>query len=235
MIEFTLNGANISFMGSNDLSLLTWLREDQGIYSPKNGCSGQGACGACLIEIDGKAALSCRTSMKKIAGSKIVTIEGFDKELKDTLAKAFVKKGAVQCGFCTPGFLSRTKILLEQNITPSRDEIKKALATNLCRCTGYAKIIDAVVLAAQSLRDKKEIKLIENGGVGKNRSKHDAYLTALGQREFIDDLRFPDMAFGALRFSDHPRAKVLVIKLIKPKNCTELSEYLRQKISRENE
>jgi aldehyde oxidoreductase len=217
MIEFTLNGANISFMGSNDLSLLTWLREDQGIYSPKNGCSGQGACGACLIEIDGKAALSCRTSMKKIAGSKIVTIEGFDKELKDTLAKAFVKKGAVQCGFCTPGFLSRTKILLEQNITPSRDEIKKALATNLCRCTGYAKIIDAVVLAAQSLRDKKEIKLIENGGVGKNRSKHDAYLTALGQREFIDDLRFPDMAFGALRFSDHPRAKVLVIKIDKAK------------------
>jgi selenium-dependent xanthine dehydrogenase len=213
MIEFTLNGVLISFTGSEDLPLLTWLREDQGIVSPKNGCSGQGACGACLIEIDGKAALSCRTPMEKLSGSKIVTIEGFDPDLKDTLARAFVKKGAVQCGFCTPGFLSRTKILLEQNKTPTRDEIKKALAANLCRCTGYAKIIDAVILAAQSLRDKKEIKLNETGGVGKNRPKHDAYLTALGQRKFIDDMRFTGMVFGALRFSDHPRARVLAIKI----------------------
>ena len=160
--------------------------------------------------------------MKKIAGSKIVTIEGFDKGLKDTLAKAFVKKGAVQCGFCTPGFLSRTKILLEQNNNPSPEEIKKALATNLCRCTGYAKIIDAVVLAAQSLRDKKEIILIENLGVGKNRPKHDAYLTALGQRQFIDDMKFPDMVFGALRFSDHPRARVLAIKIDKAKKLPDV-------------
>ncbi len=213
MIKFTLNGAPISFTGSEDLSLLTWLREEKGIVSPKNGCSGQGACGACLIEIDGKAVLSCRTPMKKLSGSKIITIEGFDPALKDILAKAFVKKGAVQCGFCTPGFLSRTKILLEQNNSPTRDEIKKALAANLCRCTGYAKIIDAVILAAQSLRDKKEIKLNENGGVGKNRSKHDAYLTALGQRKFIDDMRFTGMVSGALKFSDHPRAKVLAVKI----------------------
>lgn len=213
MIEFTLNGTLISFTGGEDLPLLTWLREEKQIVSPKNGCSGQGACGACLIEIDGRAALSCRTPMKKIAGSEIVTIEGFDTGLKDTLARAFVKKGAVQCGFCTPGFLSRTKILLEQNNSPTRDEIKKALAANLCRCTGYAKIIDAVILAAQSLRDKKEIKLNETGGVGKNRSKHDACLTALGQRKFIDDMRFEGMVFGSLRFSDHPRAKVLAIKI----------------------
>jgi len=196
MIEFTLNGAPISFTGSDNLPLLTWLREEKSIFSPKNGCSGQGACGACLIEIDGRAALSCRIPMKKIAGSEIVTIEGFDEDLKDTLAKAFVKKGAVQCGFCTPGFLSRTKILLQHNNSPTKDEIKKALAANLCRCTGYAKIIDAVILAAHSLRDKKEIKLVENGGVGKNRPKHDAYLTALGQRKFIDDMRFQGKSAG---------------------------------------
>ena len=217
MIEFTLNGAPISYTGSGNLPLLTWLREEKGIVSPKNGCSGQGACGACLVEIDGKAVLSCRTPMKKLSKSKIVTIEGFDPVLKDTLAKAFVKKGAVQCGFCTPGFLSRTKILLEQNDSPTRDEITKALAANLCRCTGYTKIIDAVILAAQSLKDKKEIKLNESGGVGKDRSKHDAYVTALGQREFIDDMRFPGMAFGALKFSAHPRARVLTIHIDRAK------------------
>ncbi len=211
MIEFKLNGRSISFKGSDDLPLLTWLREDQGIVSVKNGCSGQGVCGACLIEINGKPALSCRTPMKKIKGADIVTIEGFAPVLKDLLAKAFVKQGAVQCGFCTPGFLSRTKILLQNNSFPNRDEIKKALGANLCRCTGYAKIIDAVVLAAESLRDKKEIELLENVGVGKSRPKHDAYLTALGKREFVDDMRFPGMLFGALRFSDHPRAEVISI------------------------
>ncbi len=215
MIEFTLNGEPISYEGSEDLSLLTWLREEKGIVSPKNGCSGQGVCGACLVEIDGKAALACRTPMEKLSGTEIITIEGFDPVLKDTLAKAFVKKGAVQCGFCTPGFLSRTKILLEKNDSPTVDEIKKALSTNLCRCTGYAKIIDAVILAAQALRDKKEIKLNETGGVGTSRSKHDAYLTALGQREFIDDMRLPGMLFGVLKFSDHPRAKILAVKIDK--------------------
>ncbi|MCD4719675.1 MAG: selenium-dependent xanthine dehydrogenase [Desulfobacula sp.] len=211
MIKFTLNQTPISFKGSKELSLLTWLREEMNIVSVKNGCSGQGACGACLLEINGKPALSCRTPMKKLDGADIVTIEGFDPVLKDTLAKAFVKKGAVQCGFCTPGFLSRAKILLEQNASPSREEIKKAFSANLCRCTGYTKIIDAVILAAESLKSKKKIELLENAGVGQSRAKHDAYLTALGRRNFIDDMKFPGMLFSALRFSNHPRAKVLCI------------------------
>jgi len=218
VVEFTLNNTPISFKGSKELSLLTWLREEMDIISVKNGCSGQGACGACLLEINGKPALSCRTSMKKLNGANIVTIEGFDPVLKDTLAKAFVKKGAVQCGFCTPGFLSRTKILLAQNASPTREEIKKALSANLCRCTGYAKIIDAVILAAQSLKDKTQIELLENRGVGHSRPKHDAYLTALGLRRFIDDMKFPGMLFGAIRFSDHPRAKVLCIHTRKAEN-----------------
>lgn len=211
MIEFTLNNKNIRFSGDEHMSLLTWLREHQGITSPKDGCSGQGACGACLVEMDKKPALSCRTSMKQVNGAAVVTIEGFDPDLRDTLAKAFVKKGAVQCGFCTPGFLSRTKILLEENASPTADDIKKALGANLCRCTGYAKIIDAVILAAESWRSHSDVKLEENVGVGESRPKHDAYETALGKRQFIDDKRFPGMVFGALKFSEHPRAKVLRI------------------------
>ena len=218
MITFTLNTNSTSFSGDETLSLLTWLREDQGILSPKNGCSGQGACGACLVEINGKPALSCRTPMKKLQGAAIVTIEGMDPELKDTLARAFVKKGAVQCGFCTPGFLSRTKILLASTLTPSPDEIKKALSANTCRCTGYAKIIEAVLLAAESIRKKKSIELLDSAGVGKSLSKHDAYAMALGQRPFIDDMRFGGMVHGALRFSDHPRARVLAIHTEKARN-----------------
>lgn len=217
MIELTLNGAPISFLGDENLSVLTWLRQDQGIVSPKDGCSGQGACGACLIEIDSQPALSCKTPMKRVKGSKIVTIEGFDPVLKDTLARAFVKKGAVQCGFCTPGFLSRTKLLLEKNASPDKNEIKKALGANLCRCTGYAKIIEAVVLAAESLAQNRKIRLDEHQGVGQSRSKHDAYDTALGRRAFIDDMRFDGMVYGALRFSDHPRAKILDIHVQKAK------------------
>jgi selenium-dependent xanthine dehydrogenase len=218
MIEFTLNGKPVTFTGDEDLALLTWLRQDMGITSPKNGCSGQGACGACMVEMNRKPALSCRTSMKKLKGANIVTIEGFEPELRETLAKAFVKEGAVQCGFCTPGFLSRTKMLLEHNQTPGPEQIKKALGANLCRCTGYAKIIDAVILAAEALRENKKIELVESGGIGKSLAKHDAYSMALGRRKYIDDMRFDHMAHGALKFSDHPRARVISINIEKARN-----------------
>jgi aldehyde oxidoreductase len=223
MIELTLNGTPITFGGDENLPLLTWLREDQNIVSAKNGCSGQGACGACLVEIDGKPALSCRTPMKKTVGKSVVTIEGFDPKIKDILARAFVKKGAVQCGFCTPGFLARTKILLESNNNPGREDIIKALGANLCRCTGYAKIIEAVILAAETLRaeagDKKNLPdKLADGGVGENRPKHQAYETALGKRPFIDDMRFAGMVHGVLKFSDHPRAKILAINSEKAEN-----------------
>lgn len=212
-MEVNLNGNPVTYAGDPNRSLLDWLRNDMGIVSPKDGCSGQGACGACLVEVNGKAALSCRTPMATLEAADIVTIEGFDPGLKETLARAFVKKGAVQCGFCTPGFLSRTKILLDANASPSVDEIKKALGANLCRCTGYAKIIDAVVLAAQSLAEKKPIHLAETAGVGHSRPKHDALDTALGRRPFIDDMRIKGMVYGALRFSDHPRAVVRAVHL----------------------
>lgn len=214
-MEMNLNGTPVDYSGDGERSLLDWLRNDMGIVSPKDGCSGQGACGACLVEVNGKATLSCRTPMAKLEAANVVTIEGFDPDLKDTLARAFVKKGAVQCGFCTPGFLSRTKILLESNANPSVDEIKKALGANLCRCTGYAKIIDAVVLAVQSLSEKKRIDLAETAGVGQSRPKHDALDTALGKRPFIDDMKIDGMVYGALRFSDHPRAVVTSIDLDK--------------------
>ncbi|MGD9026266.1 MAG: 2Fe-2S iron-sulfur cluster-binding protein, partial [Desulfobacterales bacterium] len=113
MIKFNLNGAETSYDGDPKQSLLNYLRETAGIVSAKNGCSGEATCGACLVEVNAKPVLSCVTPMQKVDGARIITIEGFPVSLRQTLGRAFVVKGAVQCGFCTPGFLSRTKILLE--------------------------------------------------------------------------------------------------------------------------
>ena len=211
MIKFNLNGSETTFDGDPGMSLLKYLRETAGIVSVKNGCSGEATCGACLVEMNAKPALSCITPMERVNGASIVTIEGFAESLRQTLGQAFVAKGAVQCGFCTPGFLSRAKILLETNPHPSRHDIIHALRFNLCRCTGYIKIIAAIELAAEHIRNHLDFKLTHPGKVGSRQPKYDAYNKAIGNSEFIDDIRINGMLHAVLVFSDHPRAKVLKI------------------------
>jgi aerobic-type carbon monoxide dehydrogenase small subunit (CoxS/CutS family) len=109
MINFNLNGCATTFDGDPKMSLLNYLREIEGLVSVKNGCSGEATCGACLVEMNAEPALSCITPMEKVSDAKIVTIEGFPESLRRTLGRAFVAKGAVQCGFCTPGFLARAQ------------------------------------------------------------------------------------------------------------------------------
>ena len=208
MITFTLNGQTTEYAGDEKRMLLGFLREDKEITSVKNGCSGQAACGACLIEMDGKPALACSTRMKRVAGKKIVTIEGFPKKVQRTLGRAFVAKAAVQCGYCTPGIVARAKILLEMNSDPSREEVVKALKTNVCRCTGYVKIVDAVMLAAKALRDNEEIAWESRTGIGYSYPKVEGYEKALGTGPYVDDMKMEGMCYGALKFSDHPRAIV---------------------------
>jgi selenium-dependent xanthine dehydrogenase len=211
MIIFKLNGEEKKFDGDGNLSLLKYLREHEGIISTKDGCSGQAACGACMVEMNGKPTLSCVTAMKKVAGAEIVTIEGFPEKLRQTLARAFVEKGAVQCGFCTPGFLTRTKILLETNPQPTEAEIKDAFKFNLCRCTGYIKIIEAGRHGARALKEKKDLKIHNPGRVGSRQPKYDALQKAVGESPFVDDLKFANLLHAALKISDHPRAKVIKI------------------------
>jgi aldehyde oxidoreductase len=211
MIAFTLNGQKIDYSGDEITPLLTFLREEKGITSVKDGCSGQAACGACLVEVDGKPALACSTPMKRVANKEVITIEGFPEKVRRTLGRAFVAKGAVQCGYCTPGILSRAKILLENNPNPSRADVVKALNANVCRCTGYVKIIDAVLLAAEALREDQEIAWEERTGIGFSYPKYEAYEKALGQSPFVNDLKFERMLFGVLKFSEHPRARLLGI------------------------
>jgi len=212
MINFILNGSKIKLQPDNETTLLEYLRNEKNITSVKDGCSGEATCGACMVEINGQAKLSCNTKLESLDNAVITTMEGLPDPIKKVLGNAFVTKGAVQCGFCTPGFLMRTKILLDKNPMPSKEEIKKALTLNLCRCTGYVKIIEAIELAANALQEGKTIELpISSGKVGTSLPKYMAYETAIGQRAFVNDFSFDGMWHAALRFSDHPRAKIIKI------------------------
>jgi aerobic-type carbon monoxide dehydrogenase small subunit (CoxS/CutS family)/Ni,Fe-hydrogenase maturation factor len=215
VFKFILNGQTVEYNSDPAGSLLSWLRNEMNLTAAKDGCSGQAACGACLVEVGGKAALACSTPMHKVADKEVVTLEGLPESLLRTLGRAFVSKGAVQCGFCTPGFLTRTKILLEKNPDPTRQEVVKAVRFHLCRCTGYVKIVDAVLEAAAALREGREIPFEDGAGIGVSSPKYRAFERAIGRKPFIDDLRFDGMVHGALRFSDHPRARVLSIDVSK--------------------
>ncbi len=212
MINFQLNGSLKTYSGDPDQSLLTWLRKTEKITSAKDGCSGEGTCGACTVQINGKARLSCTTKMGKLAGAQIITLEGLTQNFKDTISKAFVKKGAVQCGFCSPGMIMRAKALYDQKLNPSRSEIIKAISPNICRCTGYVKITDAIEYAFENLRKKTNIDLhTKSEGIGSRLPKYQALETALGKRPFTDDMFFEGMAYGALKFCGIPKAKIIKI------------------------
>ncbi len=212
MIEFFVNGIKHSYDGDPNKTLLKYLRDELHLTSVKDGCNGQAFCGSCTVEINGKPTLSCRTKMSSLQGAKIITTEGLPDSMLDTIAKAFVNEGAVQCGFCTPGFVMRTKALLEKNNNPTLKEVQKALRPNFCRCTGYKKIEKAVIKAAEAIRTGKEIQLHTNSGkLGEPLPKYGAYEAAIGLKKFVADIYLNNMLFGALKFSDYPRAKVIKI------------------------
>ncbi len=230
MITYTLNGVKESYSGDPEKTLLKHLRLDKHITSVKDGCSGQAACGACTVEVDGKAKLSCVIKMKTLNGTEIFTPEGFSEYVKDTIAKAFVNKGAVQCGFCTPGFISRTKVLLQDNPNPSIEEIQKAIQPHICRCTGYKKIEKAIRYAGEAIRENKKLEITKTSGkIGVSHPKYDAYRTAIGERDFVDDMHFEGMLFAALKFSDHPKAKVLKIDISEAEKLPEVHRVFTAK------
>jgi aldehyde oxidoreductase len=219
MIQFSLNNNPVIYKGNPQKSLLSFLRLDNHIISAKDGCSAQASCGACTVEIDGKAKLACVVKMAKLQGSQVYTMEGFPEYVRDTIAIAFVNKGAVQCGFCTPGFIVRVKVLLSYNQNPSVEEIRTALRAHLCRCTGYKKIEAAVAEAADALLTMRQIKINQTSGkIGQPHPKYQAYDTAIGRREFVDDIFLDGMLYAALKFSDYPSARVLKIITSKASN-----------------
>ena len=152
----TINGKEYTLTDEQlDMTLLTYLREVLVLPGTKNGCE-KGLCGSCTVAADNKAVRSCRMTMGKMAGKSIVTIEGMESPdgTLHPIQKAFLDSGAVQCGFCTPGMVMSAYVLLLSNPEPDRETVRKAMRGNLCRCTGYQQIIDAVELAAKRIRDQ---------------------------------------------------------------------------------
>lgn len=213
-MKFYVNGELIDYNGNGESSLLKFLRNDLNLISPKDGCSGEGTCGACSVLIDGKSINSCTMQMKRMEGKRVITIEGFDQYIKDVFSYAFLKSGGIQCGFCIPGIVISAKALLEKNLHPTRNDVKKAIHKNICRCTGYKKVIDSIMLTAAILRGEEDIRDeedIKESKVGGRLPKYDCADKVLGISPFVADIKMDDMLFGVLKFSDNPRAKILKI------------------------
>lgn len=148
-IKFNLNNKEVSIDSNPLRRLLDVLREDFKLIAPKEGC-GQGECGACSVIIDGKLINSCCVPLGNVNGAKVITVEGLvDTKEFNILKEAYEDAGAVQCGFCTPGMIMASYALLTKNSTPNEEEIREGISGNLCRCTGYDKIIDAIKLASK--------------------------------------------------------------------------------------
>jgi aldehyde oxidoreductase len=213
-INFILNGAPRRVIVDPKKSLLKVIREDLKLTGTKDGCSA-GHCGTCAVLMAGEVVLSCRVPVSKAQGKEITTIEGIG-TLKNPhpLQLAFAKTGAIQCGFCTPGMIVRAKSILDKNLNPSRDEIKKALQPHICRCTGYQKIFEAIELAASYLRGKTksiELKLTGKGTIGQPVTRPGALEKATGTTLYAADLAVDGCAFIKVLRSPHHHAKIVHI------------------------
>ena len=148
-VAFTVNGRPYEVDVPVNWTLLRLLRDELGLIGTKDGCS-QGVCGACTVLLDGGTVRACLSLAVRADGRSVTTVEGLKQDGKlHRLQQAFMDQGAVQCGFCTPGMLLSSAELLEENPTPNEDEVREALVGNLCRCTGYTRIVRAVVAAGQ--------------------------------------------------------------------------------------
>ena len=156
MNSININGTDFEVRDDElELSLLEYLRERRFLTGTKNGCE-KGLCGSCTVVMDDKAVRACKTPVGKAVGTSVVTIEGMEGPdgALHPIQRAFMDAGAIQCGFCTPGMVMSAYALLLRDSDPSRDDIRKALRGNLCRCTGYQQIVDAVELAAKVMREQ---------------------------------------------------------------------------------
>jgi selenium-dependent xanthine dehydrogenase len=150
--------------------------------------------------------------MKKVDNGVLTTTEGLGEYRQKVFANAFVTTGGVQCGFCIPGIVIQANALINKKIDLSRSDVQQALTPNLCRCTGYKKIVDAVLYAAEAIRNEEEIpEPVGDGSIGSRQPKYQARNLVLGQHQYVDDIRIDNMKYGSLKFSDHPRARVIHI------------------------
>ncbi len=207
-MDFTLNGRPVSVDVRDGETLLDMLRERFGVTSVKDGCAPEGSCGACTVLVDGRPRVSCAQAARHAEGREIVTQEGLGGDVRRRWADAFVAHGASQCGFCSPGIVMKAEGILAKQAAPSREEIAHGLAGNLCRCTGYVKVIDAIDRVARERRGEPVPTPATGDGVGARASRYQGDELALGDKPYVADIVWSDMVHGAIRFSDHPRARV---------------------------
>ena len=208
MATFTVNGKTVT--AEKNQKLLRFLRDELHLTSVKDGCS-EGACGTCTVLVDGKATKSCVFTTDKMAGKTVLTVEGLSEFEKDAYTYAFGEAGAVQCGFCIPGMVMAAKGLLDQNPAPTEEEIRFALRNNICRCTGYVKIVKAVQLAAQYLREGKIPSREQSWRIGGHVHRVDVAEKVQGFGLYPDDVYLEGMIYASAVRSAHPRAIVKAI------------------------
>ena len=207
VVQFVANGVPVS-VRSNHPHLLSALREELNITSPKDGCSPSGQCGCCTVFVNGKAVVSCQTSLEKVAGGEVTTLEGIDESERRKYSDAFAACGGLQCGFCIPGIVVRAKAQVDKKGAGlKREDMARHLGAHLCRCTGYVKVLDAIEMVALG----QTPVLPKVGGIGSRSVKYEAHELALGDRGYVDDIRVDGMLHASLHFTAHTRAKVLGI------------------------
>lgn len=217
MFILNVNGKN--YTTKKDESLLTFLRDSARLTAAKNGC-GEGVCGACMVLLDKVATRACLLTVSKSVGKEIVTVEGLPEYEKNVFTWAFAEAGAVQCGFCIPGMVISARGLFYSTLTPTVEEIRRALRGNLCRCTGYSKIFEAITLAAKALKEGFSPPDLSACAyrVGDRMPRVDVEEKVKGTGVYVDDMLLPNMLYGAALRS--PAARVF----IKSIDTTEASE-----------
>lgn len=208
---YTLQVNGKTYEVAEDKKLMRFLRDDLHLTSVKDGCS-QGACGTCTVLVDGKTTRACIPMLSKMEGKTIVTVEGLSDREKEVYTYAFGKVGAVQCGFCIPGMVISAKGLLDVNPDPTRLEVVAAIRNNICRCTGYKKIIEGILLSAKIFRE--DLPVCTNEGVtpvGDAIIRVDVEEKVCGTGEYPDDIYLDGMIYGSAVRAEYPRAKVLAI------------------------
>ena len=209
MSVFSVNGK--TYTVTENVSLMCFLRDELRLTSVKDGCS-EGACGTCTVIIDGKAVKACVQKISNLDGKSVITAEGLSEREKQVYSHAFSEAGAVQCGFCIPGMVMCAKALIDKNPSPSPEDVKYAIRNNLCRCTGYKKIEEAILLAAEIIRENREItNPVSTGLLGESMNRVDASAKALGEAKYADDFYMDGMVYGSALRSEYPRAEILSI------------------------
>lgn len=210
-ITFTLNGAQMRVTPAEGESLLHTLRSRCGVTSIKDGCHPQGQCGACLAVVNGHPRMTCTLTTDHVDNAQIVTLEGLSDESRAMLVRAFEGAAAGQCGYCLPGIALHAHAYVDQHPRATREEITKALDIHLCRCGGYARLVDAVELLSKARKGEKLPDAPIDGGVGSSLVRRELGEMVLGTRPYSGDLARPGMLHGAVVMSPHARAKVLSI------------------------